>query len=321
MKPLFLDIRFHLNTRSSLVGSFIFFLLSFSTHAQNLVPNGSFEEYSFCPDGLGQLELSNGWYSPIGTCDFYHVCSPLIGVPENSEASQYAFNGSAYAGGISFVKNSPDTREIMVTQLTEEMSTGEIYYFSFRCCRAEKSTNQRACNRIGIQFFVELPQFDLDWITNSAHYSCDSVVQDTANWNLFSGSIVADQPFKYIAIGNFFNDDQTSSISFDDTYDLYAYYLYDDIRVSQDEEFGLAIDVVFTSETTIISNIVGSKLQLNLKDLSRVVVIDTSGKVVFNEVCTTDNSTIDISRINSGIYILQVFTNSYFPITYKFYKT
>ena len=45
-------------------------------HAQNLVPNWSFEEISSCPQDLGEIEKAIAWRTFRGdySCDLYHVC-------------------------------------------------------------------------------------------------------------------------------------------------------------------------------------------------------------------------------------------------------
>ena len=67
---------------------------------QNLVPNGSFEQFSNCPDGLNDFSQTKFWTVPtLGSPDYFHTCT--VGdasVPNNIFGSQTALSGSAYIG-------------------------------------------------------------------------------------------------------------------------------------------------------------------------------------------------------------------------------
>ena len=62
--------------------SLFLLLCSCLLHAQtNLVPNGSFETYTMCPDGGGVINYATPWYSPTtGTTDYYNSCYDSIGL-------------------------------------------------------------------------------------------------------------------------------------------------------------------------------------------------------------------------------------------------
>lgn len=54
-------------------------VIAFSVGAQNLVPNGDFEDYTQCPDYVSQIDRAVGWFRPTeGTSDYLHAC---LGVP------------------------------------------------------------------------------------------------------------------------------------------------------------------------------------------------------------------------------------------------
>ncbi len=112
----------------------IFFLvITLSLKAQeNLVPNGSFEEYYNCPGG-GIME-SKHWYSPtIGSPDLFHVCAnssnPQWGVPQNTRGYQVPKTGGAYAGF--FVRANDDGREYLQVELNKPLEGGKKYSVQF----------------------------------------------------------------------------------------------------------------------------------------------------------------------------------------------
>ena len=93
----------------------------YNSFAQNLVSNPSFEEYSSCPDGIGQISYAIGW-EPCGpsTEEYFHFCgAPDYSVPENWFGYQYAATGKAYAALFSYNVFNPNTREAICIQLTD----------------------------------------------------------------------------------------------------------------------------------------------------------------------------------------------------------
>src|SRR5690606_18483676 len=74
---IFFECRFMMKGRIA-----VFALLWVWTHfpvmAQNLVPNGSFEDYRTCPQFLGDFDRLSDWVQPappnLNSADFYHVC-------------------------------------------------------------------------------------------------------------------------------------------------------------------------------------------------------------------------------------------------------
>lgn len=84
---------------------FLIFFQVFGLRAQeNLVPNGSFEEYWDCPisNNLnnGQFEKAKGWWSPTNaTPDYFNRCNNgIVGIPTNFWGYQEAFQGDGYVG-------------------------------------------------------------------------------------------------------------------------------------------------------------------------------------------------------------------------------
>lgn len=89
--------------------SLILFLAFDLSRAQNLIPNGSFETKTACPDEKGQIGLAEGWMSPNkGNPDYFHGCysttNPIVmrregaGVPVSYMGVSQAQEGEAMAG-------------------------------------------------------------------------------------------------------------------------------------------------------------------------------------------------------------------------------
>lgn len=84
----------------------ILLLSGFLRSQENLVPNGSFEEFWQCPVGNdlndGQFERCKYWWKPTtsGTADYFNECHTggIVGVPNNFWGYQEAFHGKGYVG-------------------------------------------------------------------------------------------------------------------------------------------------------------------------------------------------------------------------------
>lgn len=131
----------------------IFFILSSFAFGQNLVPNGSFEEYNWCPYQTGSVDSfyinsCKYWTMPtLGTSDYFNACSIqydisqqrfLFSVPQNYIGDQEARTGNAYAGFSYTQVDDPQVfwldqiySEYMQVELTRELTAGEFYELQF----------------------------------------------------------------------------------------------------------------------------------------------------------------------------------------------
>src|SRR5688572_28970144 len=108
----------------------IFFMFKICI-GQNLITNGDFEQYTGCPDNIGQLDSLVSWFNPFtppyhdldslsGSSDYFNSCAPnnIVNVPSNGLSYQPARSGNGYAGIILAVSNFPDYREYIETSLS-----------------------------------------------------------------------------------------------------------------------------------------------------------------------------------------------------------
>ncbi len=289
---------------------FILLFLPICSVAQNLVPNGSFEEYEECPDGLGQVNLILGWDSILNSCDYFNVCSEMVGIPNSSEFYQDAFDGSGFVGLLTY-PYPPEIfyREVLGTTLLEPLEIGETYYFSFRINKADKSTNQKASNNIGLKFLTELPNDTEQLIDNTCHWKIDSICYDTVNWNLVQGQITAEQAYLILCIGNFFDNENTLTDGPGTVWDRNAYYLIDDFRLSNDSTFAWSTsigeddDFSFSIFPTVSG---GTPISVKGERSFRVSIFDTCGRTVFHIYSFLSEIEIDISNYDNGLYFFLV---------------
>lgn len=145
----------------------------------------------------------------------------------------------AYIGYYSYY--TPEYREYVGSPLTEPLTVGETYYISFWTNMADSGNytglNFGASNNMGLLFTMNSnawmdfngPAFPF---RNYAHLHRQQVLTDTANWTLVSGSFVADSAYRYVVLGNFFDNDHTDVFPMPPGSGEYSYCLVDNVCVS-----------------------------------------------------------------------------------------
>lgn len=306
----------------------LFFLAPPRCEGQNLVPNPSFELADTCPytpsfNVGGRPLFWNRWdQSP----DYFHACADtingmdtLIGVPWNGVTWQYAHDGDAYVGMTCFEPN--DFREHVGAPLIEPLVVGQTYYVSYWVNLATEGSywpTRWACNNQGVLFTMDehlwsgqtgsAPEFSP---RNYAHVNNPTFITDTANWTLVSGSFVADSAYRYIVLGNFFNDALTDTVHFTTGLppSLAAYYLYDAICVSpMPGECPTATGLPELGQATLVVHVGGGGQWLQVDGAeagSMGWVFDTGGRLLA-QFALNGSTTQPIGHWPEGIYVLRV---------------
>jgi hypothetical protein len=217
---------------------------------QNLVPNGSFENYSNCPDSnfFGQWNLVEEWTSPYTpSVDYFNRCAGgvVCSVPFNTVGYQEPADGDAYIGIITHIEGVPFYRETFGCQLTEPLQPGVPVYVSYKVSPGgfgswDGNSAQFAAKGPGINFFTAYPT---DWLAylfpNSAMVDMSDVLNDTSAWTTITGSFIPDSAYEYLAIGNFFQDSLSLVEWLDTVYGSFfgAYAFVDQVCVSYDPTY------------------------------------------------------------------------------------
>lgn len=294
--------------------------------AQNLVPNGSFEEYTSCPDYFSQWNRVVDWISPYTTsADYFNACAggDICNVPLNQFGNQFAFDGNAYMGiATCDASGSPMYREIIATELTEALQVGVPVCVSFRTtCGGYGSAGGNSAawkgRGPGAQFFVDLPS---DWSSylypNTAAVYMDTVLSDTAAWVLVSGTYVPDSAYRFIAIGNFFADSLSWVTPLPDGGGApVAYAFVDDVRVSPDLSYcggvglldhGSAIHVHATSNP--FTDVLVLRAVDPLKEDLAVAFSSARGEYLFSARWPVGQEYLALraDRLPAGICIIQM---------------
>jgi hypothetical protein len=305
------------------------FLQSAFCNAQNLVPNPSFEYYDICPNSAGEITYATGWLNMCSStlpADYYNSCCSIINsfsVPYNMYGYQLAANGgNAYCGLVTYyriwVYDHPNYREYIGALLNNTLNIGQKYYLSLKVSLANMTC---ASNNIGILFSTvpyNYNSFDSISISikNLAHLNSSIIITDTLNWTTISGSFIADSSYKYIIIGNFFDDNNTNiSSSFNN---CEAYYYVDDVCLSLDSLTCNPLDAI--SKINIINNIVNvypnpisDKITIDISEpykSSDIIIYDLPGKKIITSPVTPDKNQIDLSNLSPGVYFISINFNN-----------
>lgn len=286
----------------------------------NLVPNGSFETYTSCPptangNAPDYVTYATGWHSSLGTPDYFNSCSSptTVSTPLNNFGFQIPYNGNCYCGFYCYNKYIY-YREIISAQLNSSLSVGQKYFVSIKVSLADKNYYAGyGINKIGTLFSTKQYSVPINQapINNFSQVYSTSIITDSINWVLISGSFYADSAYQFINIGNFFNDNNTDTISVN-TGLTNSYYFVDDVRVSTDSVFGLALglkelkDDIFQFYPNPSKGIVHYSVN-NSQASSKIKILNSIGCILF-EGQYLQSGVFDFSFLDNGIFYLELFT-------------
>jgi gliding motility-associated-like protein len=191
-----------------------FTLINTYINAQNLVPNGDFEEYSELPNFLGQINRAVGWnnlngeyvfFTNKGSPDYHHSNSwHFAAAPE-------PFSGKAQAGLITYTTLG-ELREYISTSFTTPLITGKKYKLSFYLSNGNYALagTTYLSNGFGATFSMSpLSQLFREPVIANSQVFCKEIVSAFGVWEYFTFVFTAEEAYQFIAFGNFNNDQNT----------------------------------------------------------------------------------------------------------------
>ncbi|MBZ0099804.1 MAG: hypothetical protein K8F30_12000, partial [Taibaiella sp.] len=151
----------------------------------NLVPNGSFEQYSTCPTGLGSGQFHThcvGWGRlNMASPDYMHSCGS--GVPNNAFGHQWPAQGQAYCGIVDYAGGNNTFREYITAYITP-MQIGATYEVSLSV--SVGSRPKYFTNGIGVHFFdtgiTQYTHSNHVPLTPKINFLSNGLITDTTNW-------------------------------------------------------------------------------------------------------------------------------------------
>ena len=305
---------------------FLFFILQYGICcAQNLVFNPSFELYDTCPPQEAYINYALGWSAYSVSPDYFNICNTngIVGVPKNYIGYQNAASGVAYAGIGTFAVGQ-QVREYLGSQLINTLIIGKKYFVSMKVSLGEYGTTTIQyfipSNKIGAKFStVSYPDtYSMSPLMNNfAQVFSDSIITDTMNWTTIRGSFIADSSYKYIIIGNFFDDAHTDTIY--SSTGVLSYFFIDDICVSIDSAYAYnyvwsGINEINNKEEIIniypnpaTDNItIGVSNMLNIP--ATIEISNIQGQIIKQQTTNVETTNINVSALAKGMYFVKVKT-------------
>ncbi len=307
--------------------SILLFILVFKTGVcQNLVPNGSFENYTICPNSWAKIYYATGWFQPhkypginsVNQCsssDYYNSCSDdstsfFVDVPSHTIGYQYAHSGNAYAGIAYYTwqQNGNGDREYIEIKLTQTLTASKKYnlkYYVSMCngspwsitrFDAHLSNDSLLHTSSNLNVIPVIPQFE--------YYGR---INDTLNWVEINGSYTAIGTEKFLTLGNFHNgidSDTLTEMPLSSATIGGAYYYIDDISLTEDTILGM--NEISEIDFSIYPNPAKNLVHINSNQIiQEIVVFDIRRCIAMRIRPLQENTTLDLSSLENGIYIVE----------------
>ena len=257
-----------------------------SLSAQNIVSNGSFEDFAACPGGQGDIQNATPWNGFPETSDFFHSCSGgEVGVPDNGPGSQTAYVGKGYAGIIVNWNDRP--YDYIYAPLNTSLRSGESYCISMWISCADEP--RLATDDLCIFFTEEEPNTEiLDRTRYSIRNPEGNILDNTDDWRQISEDYVARGGEQFIVIGSCRTEPRNyKTINTAPYFEPDTYYYIDEVSVTS-QDFELEIAVNSNIERTYCA---GDTIEL-------ITNAGNAGKSVWND--GTEGPTLAIA--SSGVY-------------------
>lgn len=277
-----------------------------SLTAQNLVPNGSFENYGDCVTSAGQITNTLNWFphTPNCTPDHYHACAfpgPL-GVPTMDDTI-YPYDGDGMARIYLY---SSFGREFISTRLLDPLQAGHEYIFSIQIRLF--SNDLIMCGSIGAHLSQDsLTGFlsTCEEIPLSPQMDRDSslIMDQEGIWYNWTDTMMAAGGEEWITIGNFRDNPSTPMTG---TPFGTALYLVDDISLVEIVTVGVEDpQIEFSISPNPAKEVVRFQIEGN-HEAASLSLLNSIGQEVINHQLSTSTFELDVRDLPKGIYFARL---------------
>lgn len=290
--------------------------------AQNLVPNHDFENYSnqFCGIMLSP-EFNNtmiDWVNPTGAspqvfftnnADSCYNHQPVNSYPGpiGIKGSQMPRSGNVMVGLWLYTIHGFNQRQYVQNELITPMISGKTYKVEFYVSLADSM--EKSINKIGAYLSVNpISATDSAPLNYSPQVGAEGFIDDMINWILISDTIVAQDDYAFLTIGNFYDDNSTDTLDnplssgAPGTYG--AFYFLDDVIIEEINTTGIQ-DVKETGISIYPTRII-NELNFEVTQKSLVEIFDMSGRLVYSSSVNIGLTTVIMEGFQKGIYIVSV---------------
>lgn len=294
---------------------FILFLsINFHVFAQqNLVYNFSFEENYQCPEGIGNLNYSKGWFSPlfITTPDYYHRCSTAgsASIPLNWQGQEQPFDGNAYSGFYAYLDNTSEWMEYIGCKLVQQLDSGSCYKLSFYLSLSDSSC--LAIENLGILFGKDsLFDSSMTYLYSNDVIELDTPISLSNGWKNVTINYCAKGGENYLYIGNFnTNSESVLTTINSNCANNFSYYYLDYIELYEFNNGLNPIPNVFTPNNDGINDFIDFTIYKG----KEVYLINRWGDLVFKTSIQTNyfwfGQDSEGNDLTSGVYYFIVKSN------------
>lgn len=292
------------------------FGLAVQVHAQNLIPNGSFEEYwNPCSKGASYNFLDD-WI--LTSCAFFPgLLAECDGdVPQSSLGYQEALDGGAFLMLITFTENigplSPGNNPLYYAHvlLTEPLVADQRYCLRLGVSLADSSSYRTT--ELNAFFWYgttsRCASNDTLW-DDSAQVTFDISEVDTSGWTILEKDFVATGGENSLTLGafQFGNEIDTAFIS---SHDLLtgdkARYFVDDIRLVACAGVGLP-EYTFPPSISPIGNLAADVLMVrnNARAAESYSIHALDGHLIRTGALLPGDNALDVGDLAEGVYVLR----------------
>ncbi|MBK8368166.1 MAG: T9SS type A sorting domain-containing protein [Bacteroidetes bacterium] len=294
-----------------------------NVESQNLIQNGSFENYTNIDCTYGGFDNGNPPYNHVldnwfgyQTPDYYNaICNALgwFNAPDNYFGFNQTKNGNAYTGLVTYARGGYD-KEYIYQQLSQPLQSGKVYCLSFYVNRADRFTY--AIKNIGALFTNSLPStsniFEINAIPQVVHTG--GFISDTTQWTEIQGCFTANGGEQYITIGNFttnFNTDtlNTNSTNLVPGREGTSYYYIDDITLIDQTTVGIKEISNLSEVVRVYPNPANDILNFQFsyaEEKRKVELFDAIGNLVLENDASSNNLSLTTDKLSNGVYFYTI---------------
>lgn len=311
----------------SLLLSFLF-LFSSLVFSQELLQNGDFEDMNIEPCGLilNAPDFENSmlfWdVANMGTPDIFltTIDSSCWNFQTNStypgpiglKGFQEPHSGNSFVGFFAFTIDSLNQRDYIQSNFLNPMEIGSEYIIEFYVSIADST--EFSVDNVGAYLSVNPIFLSYDGVLDyEPQIQFPSFVDDSENWVRIADTIVATESFEYITIGNF-NDDDNTTTQINPTAGTCvgcygAYYFIDDVSITELTTTGIE-KINWSTAIRSYPNPFNSNLTIESEMMMHNVNIkihDATGKVIFSKYLENGSEfNLELDALQKGVYFMDV---------------